>query len=190
MIIATASNKAAENISDELPAKNSIDGYLAEMEERNHYAAVAAATAESRKADAAWGLVAASLGAKKKRDDFAKAFWWNKERTLYATVAAEISKTIIFWNNAWKCVGASPSQSRSIARTLRRARRPNKHAEHPKRGSHQSNARSNIPASKTLSRSIRPNTRERGLSKAFSRLSAPCSRFFSGCPQDSEIIVR
>lgn len=73
MIVASANNKAVQNVSDELPDIDAVRGpwtnadYLKEIatEVRHSY---------GRKGDA-WGLIAARLGSKDNRRAFADAFW-------------------------------------------------------------------------------------------------------------------
>jgi hypothetical protein len=99
MVIATMNNPAAEKISDELPAKDSVHGFLADLEELDHYAATSAAISESSADQASWGLIAASLGSTKKRNAFRDAFWWDERGALDAVVTREVnSKRTFDWN--------------------------------------------------------------------------------------------
>ena len=108
MLVATMNNRAAENISDDLPAKESILGYEDDLEKLDPYSATATAIATRRAerngepASAVWGLIAASLGNKKKRQDFTQPFWWKKnEAALKETVEAEVtSRRTLDWDDA------------------------------------------------------------------------------------------
>lgn len=75
MVVASSNNKAVENISAELPARNSVakDAFL------EGYFKPTADTLLDRDS---WGLIAAVLGNGKNKARFRQEFWWNEETGL------------------------------------------------------------------------------------------------------------
>lgn len=89
IVLACATNAAAENVTTEIPGIDAVDGPwregadpLAELGGLVLRAAREgggrAAAADSGTGSRAWGLVAACLGARQKGGDFAQAFWWGR----------------------------------------------------------------------------------------------------------------
>lgn len=72
VVVATASNGAAENVTAEIPGINAVRGQETEALAVDYFAALASHVL----GDEAWGLIAAKLGKQKNRIDFAKRFWW------------------------------------------------------------------------------------------------------------------
>lgn len=83
IVVACATNAAAENITVELPGLEAIDPPW--REDADYFADVATAILDDRKHDPAdetppaWGLVAACLGNARNRHRFANSFWLAKE---------------------------------------------------------------------------------------------------------------
>ncbi|TQL17145.1 AAA domain-containing protein [Zymomonas mobilis] len=89
IIVASSNNKAVENISQELPALDSIGrtaeeiGYFRSISDQllNPYLAFEKnnKNTNSTKPIKSWGLIAAALGNAKNRHQFLQSFWWDKE---------------------------------------------------------------------------------------------------------------
>lgn len=81
-LIASSNNAAIENISDELPSPKSVAGYEEILAAANHFANVAKYVAsyrsDRRQEGQAWGLIAASLGSKKKITAFVEPFLYGQ----------------------------------------------------------------------------------------------------------------
>ncbi len=81
MVVASANNGAVENVSAELPARDAIGEHW--RDSADYFADIATAVmteANGGRVDAAWGIVAATLGNKKNRTDFHSAFWFDKPK--------------------------------------------------------------------------------------------------------------
>ncbi len=82
VVVASANNKAVENISLELPGLNAVcDQFEPEL---NYYKTVADVIASDKKKNDSvgshsWGLLAAALGNSKNRNEFISSFWFNDE---------------------------------------------------------------------------------------------------------------
>lgn len=72
IVVATASNDAAENVTAEIPALGAVRGAEDEALAVDYFTDLASHIL----GDSAWGLVAAALGNMKKRSGFASRFWW------------------------------------------------------------------------------------------------------------------
>lgn len=83
IIVVSSNNKAVENVSDELPSGDAVSGFEAELSDVDAFKDVATAILRARGDEAvdraAWGLIAASLGNKKKRDAFGYLFGKTKK---------------------------------------------------------------------------------------------------------------
>lgn len=86
IVVASTNNKAVENISREIPARDAIADDLEPP--LRYFASVAdrvAQGAEGKKAveeGVSWGLAAAVLGNAANRRAFSEAFWWDKDRSM------------------------------------------------------------------------------------------------------------
>ncbi|MFJ4657967.1 AAA domain-containing protein [Nocardia sp. NPDC088792] len=75
IVVATASNDAAANVTAEIPAIAAVSGARQEALAANYFPDLASYILDRP----AWGLVAAVLGNMKNRSNFAKRFWWGKD---------------------------------------------------------------------------------------------------------------
>ncbi len=81
ILLATASNKAAANVTAEIPDIKAVGGAHTQAAEADYFPDLA-----SRVLDAeAWGLLAATLGSRKNCAAFVKRFWWNGESQQTST---------------------------------------------------------------------------------------------------------
>jgi hypothetical protein len=88
VVVASSNNKAVENISREIPALDAVaDDFAPPL---RYFASIADAVQHTGKRDqaieekVAWGLAAAVLGNTDNRNQFARSFWWDKQRSLQA----------------------------------------------------------------------------------------------------------
>ncbi|SFS99309.1 DEAD/DEAH box helicase [Saccharopolyspora flava] len=72
IVLATATNDAAKNVSAEVPGVDAVRGYAEEALGADYFAELASHVLDSD----AWGLVSATLGNLQYRNTFAKRFWW------------------------------------------------------------------------------------------------------------------
>ncbi|WP_406690156.1 AAA domain-containing protein [Saccharopolyspora sp. ID03-671] len=72
IVLATATNDAAQNVSAEVPGLEAVRGYADEAVGADYFTDLASHVLD----DEAWGLVSATLGSMKYRNTFAKRFWW------------------------------------------------------------------------------------------------------------------
>ncbi|GAB3364377.1 AAA domain-containing protein [Amycolatopsis echigonensis] len=72
VVLATANNGAAENVTAEIPGVNAVGGAAAEALDADYFTELASHVLDAP----AWGLMAATLGSMKKRSRFASRFWW------------------------------------------------------------------------------------------------------------------
>lgn len=72
VVVASSNNKAVENVSVELPARNAVaeDSFM-----EGYFSTVASALFS----DDTWGVISAVLGNAKNRSDFRKTFWWDQD---------------------------------------------------------------------------------------------------------------
>lgn len=75
MLVASANNKAVENISKEFPLRPTIDGAYAKW---GYFKPLGDALSEGD----SWGAIAGVLGNSKNRSDFAKRFWWEEKTSI------------------------------------------------------------------------------------------------------------
>ncbi|AYF75500.1 DNA helicase [Nocardia yunnanensis] len=75
VVLATASNDAAANVTAEIPAVAAVQGVLNEALAAGYFPELATHILEGD----AWGLIAAVLGNMKNRSEFSQRFWWGKE---------------------------------------------------------------------------------------------------------------
>lgn len=75
VVLATNSNRAAANVTAEIPGIRAVDGAVDEALAAGYFPEMASHILESQ----AWGLVAAVLGNRKNRGEFAEGFWWSDE---------------------------------------------------------------------------------------------------------------
>jgi hypothetical protein len=75
VVLATATNDAAENVTAEIPGIKAVDGAADSALASDYFPELASRILD----DKAWGLIAAVLGSKSKRDAFARRFWWSDE---------------------------------------------------------------------------------------------------------------
>ncbi|MGH3830290.1 MAG: DEAD/DEAH box helicase [Pseudonocardiaceae bacterium] len=75
VVVATASNGAAENITAEIPGVKAVGERNAEALAVDYFTGLASHVLR----DKAWGLIAAKLGKQGIRRDFAKRFWWGDD---------------------------------------------------------------------------------------------------------------
>ncbi len=107
LLVASSNNAAVENISHELPDKNSIA-----REEAAYFRTVSDALAKAAYEDneeaehkeqpfESWGLIAAALGNMKNRAKFQKAFWWDEDAGMrWYLKAAKGDNVVIETRNA------------------------------------------------------------------------------------------
>lgn len=84
MVVASATNAAADNVSSEIPAKNAIGAHW--RNRADYFGDIASAVLrrsakDGDRAVTAWGLVAAPLGHKSNRNTFNSAFWFDVSNT-------------------------------------------------------------------------------------------------------------
>ncbi|MGV9298824.1 DEAD/DEAH box helicase [Amycolatopsis sp. NPDC003676] len=72
VVLATANNGAAENVTAEIPGVKAVGGAAAEALDADYFTELASHVLDAP----AWGLMAATLGSMKKRSRFASRFWW------------------------------------------------------------------------------------------------------------------
>lgn len=77
IVLATATNDAAKNVTAEMPGIDAVRGYTDEALDADYFTDLASHVLDAE----AWGLVAATLGNLKYRNTFAKRFWWGNYRT-------------------------------------------------------------------------------------------------------------
>lgn len=77
VVLATATNKAAENVTAELPACSAVDGAEREALAAEYFTDLATLLLHDDRQ--AWGLIAAVLGKRKHCREFADRFWWDRE---------------------------------------------------------------------------------------------------------------
>ena len=82
VVLATATNDAAANVTAEIPGITAVDG----AEEGALAAGYFPELASHILGNEAWGLIAAVLGNMKKRGEFADRFWWNDEIGMQAVL--------------------------------------------------------------------------------------------------------
>ncbi len=75
VVLATANNDAAENVTAEMPGIKAVDGAADGALAAGYFPELASHILDAE----AWGLIAAVLGNKSRRDAFAKRFWWPDE---------------------------------------------------------------------------------------------------------------
>ncbi|MET9492811.1 DEAD/DEAH box helicase [Nocardia sp. NPDC006630] len=75
IVVATASNDAASNVTAEIPAVGAVAGAREEALAADYFPELASHILD----DEAWGLIAAVLGNMKNRTGFSKRFWWGKD---------------------------------------------------------------------------------------------------------------
>lgn len=92
MVVASANNRAVENVTLEIPAKRAVAAdYLGEI---NYFADFADRLLQEGKsgqqeADEAWGLIAARLGNAKNRSRFVNSFWFEDKKRPEPRTRAE-----------------------------------------------------------------------------------------------------
>jgi hypothetical protein len=79
MVVASNNNGAIENITNDIPLESTVSGYEAVLAEIDQFSSVALNIANHRRTSQneikkTWGLIAAALGAKKKRQAFVEPF--------------------------------------------------------------------------------------------------------------------
>ncbi|MBN9748441.1 DNA helicase [Amycolatopsis sp. A1MSW2902] len=72
VVLATANNGAAENVTAEIPGVKAVGGAAAEALDADYFTDLASHVLDAP----AWGLMAATLGSMKNRNRFASRFWW------------------------------------------------------------------------------------------------------------------
>ena len=112
IVVASANNGAVENITKELPATKSID---AEGVFLDYFAAVAetllaGADTKQRNPGSSWGIIAAILGSKERRNAFVQRFWFadsskNDEEISdgfisFKTALQDLKATDLTWDDA------------------------------------------------------------------------------------------
>jgi hypothetical protein len=75
ILVATAGNTAAANVTAEIPGTGAVAGAEAEASEADYFRDLASHVLDGP----AWGLLAATLGNRKNCGVFAKRFWWGDE---------------------------------------------------------------------------------------------------------------
>jgi AAA domain len=73
MVVASSNNGAVENVTTEIPGRKGIDATWRNSGIATNYFA---STAKLLYGDGAWAMIAARLGNRKNRRDFAQTFWW------------------------------------------------------------------------------------------------------------------
>ncbi len=105
VLVASSNNKAAENISRELPSRDAVrDGprYFEWISDHLYRATTTGKnkeapdhdTGEDEKDPATWGLIAAVLGNSKNRSTFTDAFWWDKQMSFRMYLKAAKGDTV------------------------------------------------------------------------------------------------
>jgi hypothetical protein len=75
ILVATAGNKAAENVTAEIPSIDAVSGAEEEALAVDYFRGLATHVLDKP----AWGLLAGTLGSRKRSGQFAKRFWWGQE---------------------------------------------------------------------------------------------------------------
>jgi hypothetical protein len=75
VVLATANNDAAENVTAEMPGIKAVNGAADRALAADYFPELASHILDRE----AWGLIAAVLGSRSRRDAFAKRFWWSDE---------------------------------------------------------------------------------------------------------------
>ncbi|WP_163507092.1 DEAD/DEAH box helicase [Fodinicola acaciae] len=73
IVVATASNNAATNVTAEIPALGAVEGAVDEAVATDYFTDLASRVLDRP----AWGLVAAALGNMENRNTFGHRFWWS-----------------------------------------------------------------------------------------------------------------
>ncbi|OAP28702.1 Viral (Superfamily 1) RNA helicase [Amycolatopsis sp. M39] len=84
IVVATASNDAAANITQEMPALSAVKGVEEEAVAADYFTELGSHVLGKP----AWGLVAAMLGKMEHRRDFANKFWWSAHTKSKAEASA------------------------------------------------------------------------------------------------------
>ena len=90
VVLATANNDAAANVTAEIPGIKAVDGAADEALAAGYFPELAAHILGAE----AWGLIAAVLGSMKNRNDFANRFWWNDEINMKAILQGVRGKQV------------------------------------------------------------------------------------------------
>ena len=75
VVVASSNNGAVENVTNEIPGRKGIDAAWRDAAMAVDYFV---ATAKLFYGDDAWAMIAARLGNRKNRSDFARGFWWGE----------------------------------------------------------------------------------------------------------------
>lgn len=119
IVVATASNQAAKNITAELPGIAAIAGWEEQAKDADYFADLADALLETE----TWGLVSAPLGNRENRGKFDQRCWWGKGDSvgLQARLKAAASEHVDWpdavqrFDNACKHVEQLLSQRQEVA---------------------------------------------------------------------------
>lgn len=90
MLVASSNNKAVENISKEMPARDA----LAEDSTLTYFKTISDETAGIEQDDTTWGLIAAVLGNSNNRYEFRKAIWDNDDTSLKHYLRAALGNDV------------------------------------------------------------------------------------------------
>jgi len=90
ILVASSNNKAVENISRELPAKDAI----AEDSTLTYFKTISDESISSDQDIPTWGLIAAVLGNAKNRSEFQKAIWGNDDTSLKHYLRAALGQEV------------------------------------------------------------------------------------------------
>jgi hypothetical protein len=82
VVLATATNDAAENVTAEIPGVGAVAGAADDALAAGYFPELASHILD----DNAWGLIAAVLGNMSNRGDFADRFWWSDEIGMQAVL--------------------------------------------------------------------------------------------------------
>jgi hypothetical protein len=126
IVVASANNRAVENVTLEIPAAGAIDKHFSDVD---YYADFATRLLSERETDAdrnlneAWGLIAARLGNKKNRSRFISKFWFADKKARQPRTRSEngfqkylqtVKPKASAWKNAVACFEAALKQEATI----------------------------------------------------------------------------
>lgn len=77
IVVATTTNKAAENVTAEIPSAGAVEGWATEAQEVDYFPDLATHVLKAP----AWGVTAACLGSRKNSREFVQRFWWGTKTT-------------------------------------------------------------------------------------------------------------